>query len=183
MTKKDLTQPDVIRKDYYNLSKNTTTGNKRQDNIIKAHFNKETNIWEIKSDYSIRINGNVYFELEQILINETSWRKSGLSLSTSNLWLIVIPSKEDKDCKNPDFPYVMLFRDTIIKKIKKYLETGNYEARNRNLPLPYYVNEGDKPYHTYVKDKKEINGILYDRYNRGVLIPLDILINPYYLEE
>jgi hypothetical protein len=184
MNNNDLTKPDLIKKDYYNTSKNSTHGNKREKNIINYFYNQDENVWEIKTDYQIRITGNVFFEVEQILYGKETWIKSGLSLNNkTNLWHIGIPITDDKDMKNGKIQNpIILNKKTIINIIKKHIDNEEYVVGRQYYGMPYFVEEGHKPYYSYTKDIKVFNSLHQTRYSRGILIPLLNLINPFYLE-
>ena len=182
MTNRDLTQPDVITKDYYSPSKNGKHGDNREKNIKKHYNNKESNAWEIKTDYQIRQNLNVFFETHQILYSETEWRESGLSLPV-DIWHIGIPNSDNKDFNDlsMDNP-IIKHTKTIWKIIEKYIKSDDLIVRGRGT-LPLYVWEGDKPYYTYTSDSKTDKGYWEERHSRGILVPLHILLNPFYLED
>jgi len=178
-----LKSTDLERKGfeaYYDPQLNSQIGQEREKNIINRYFSTENLIVEIKTDYRARETGNFFIEVEQILCGENKWRDSGLKIDNdTRWWMIVIPQSNDTNCENYHQHYIMIDKYDLRQKMNRLVKDKKYsQPQPLQDNVPDFVREGHKSYYAYKVDRCP-NGA--KRYSRGILIPLGILSNQYYL--
>lgn len=165
---------------YYDPQTNYHIGQDREKNLTRRYFTTENLIVEIKTDYRARETGNFFIEMEQILCGENKWRDSGLKIENqTNWWMIVIPKSHDTYCEDYHQHYVMINKSDLKQKLNRLVKDKKY---SKPQPLadnaPDFIREGHKSYYAYKIDNCPQGG---KRYSRGILIPIGLLSNPYYL--
>jgi len=178
----DLKSEQVFKREYYDRQRNFDLGMKREKNLKNTLLNNGEEIrWEIKTD--AQGNKTLYFYLETHQIGcgkKPIWELSGINVPTWTHFLASLPHPDDVEQFGRFQLHTTWTRDELFALIEKYLnENPDVEGKNRKIGLPYELdNSDDRNYHTYVKERCSSGGY---RYSRGILIPIYILFDRFYL--
>ena len=178
----DLTQGQNY-KTYYDRNLNFDIGMRRQNNIINNQLNEGENlVWEIKTDYQANMTKNFFCETHQIKCGCIPvFEKSGINTPDWTHIMFGLPHPDDSPMLGDYLLTNTWTRKEFFRLVEKYLEENpDLEGRGRNIGLPYDANENfpDEKWMTYLQEKCA-DGT--KRYSRGLLIPVNILFDRFYI--